>query len=206
MGPTLQPTPIAVLLHDVICPILSGYRFIKSAVQADSARAEKIPSKLLHGKSEIINMNDSRCSTNFLTNLSKYDPDRNNTTFSTYSSIPNPKTVNPCKKAPRNAIFLRLSLSPNIQYKDDVINPKRSIMPNTNPDCKMFQSTCMRSEHIVLNAVYPSFHPLVGIFAFLPLNVFMSQPDSLANYCQVSFLQGSLLLNNLPKKYHLTSR
>ena len=52
---------------------------------------------------------------------------------------------------------------------------KRSIMPNTNPDWKMFQSTCKRSDHIVLNAVYTFFHPFVGIFfVFLPLNGFMS--------------------------------
>ena len=71
---------------------------------------------------------------NFFTNLSKYDRDRNMSTFSTNSSIPNPKTANPCKKAPRNDIFLTLNLSPNILIKDADINPERWTMPNTNPD------------------------------------------------------------------------
>ena len=79
-------------------------------------------------------MNHFRYISNFLTNLSKYDKDRNKTTFSTYSSIPNTKNVHPCKKAPRNDIVLTLNLSPNILNKDAVMNPERLIMPNTNPD------------------------------------------------------------------------
>ena len=133
---------------------------------------------------------------NFLTNLSKYDRDRNKSTFSTNSSIPNPKTDNPWRKAPRNDSVLTLNFSPNILINDADINPERWTMPNTNPDWKMFQSTPKRSESNDWYAVYPLFSP---VYVLTFGTCFVSQSDSLTTYYQFRFWQGSLLLNYRPK-------
>ena len=136
----------------------------------------------------------------FLTNLSKYDRDRNKSTFSTNSSIPNPKTDNPWRNAPRNDSVLTLNFSPNILINDADTNPERWTMPNTNPDWKMFQSAPKRSEGNDLCAVYPYFH--LFMCWLLELALCPSQTAYLPTACSGSGRARYSWI--IGQKYHLT--